>query len=300
MTATVVIVTKNRLPELRAAVRSALAQSAAPEVLVVDDGSSDGTAEMIRRECAGVRLFSHASSRGYITRRNEAAAAAHGDVIVSIDDDAEFTSTMTIEQTLREFDHPRVAAVAIPYTEPSRGSHVWQRAPDNGGRCVTDTFIGTAHALRRGVFLALGGYREQLIHQGEERDFCIRLLNAGYVVRLGSADPICHYASPKRDWSRLDYYGRRNDLLFAWHHVPMPYLPVHMAGTLMNAARSAWRAGRLSHMAAGSLAGLTDVLTHPRDRHPVPPAVYRLHRRLRTTGPVALESLLPELPSIAS
>lgn len=296
-TASVVVVTRNRKDDLRTAVKSALDQSARPEVLVIDDGSSDGSSEMIRSEFGAVSVIRHEDSRGYIVRRNEGARVATGDAVFSIDDDAAFTSTRTVEQTLREFDAPRIGAVAIPYIEPRKGNCVMQLAPDHG-TWVTDCFIGTAHAIRRGVFLALGGYRERLVHQGEERDFCIRLLDAGYVVRLGTADPIHHYESPRRDFSRMDYYGRRNDVLFAWHHVPMPHLPVHMAGTLVNAVRSSWQAGRLSRMAAGSVAGITDGFTHPGDRRPVSTAVYRLHRRLKKRGPALLDSVMPDLPAI--
>lgn len=296
MTATVVIVTKNRRDDVLNAVGSALSQTARPEVIVIDDGSTDGTAAALR-ECPGVRVVRHQHSQGYIVRRNEGAQLASGETIFSIDDDAAFTSARTVEQTLREFDATRIAAVAIPYIEPRKGDREMQRAPA-GGPWVTDCFIGTAHAIRRDVFLALGGYRERLIHQGEERDFCIRLLDAGYVVRLGTADPIHHYESPQRDFSRMDYYGRRNDVLFAWHYVPMPHLPVHLAGTLVNAVRSAWQAGRLSRMAAGSMAGLTVSFTHPQDRRPVSTAVYRLHRRLKKTGPALLDSLVAELPAV--
>lgn len=296
-TATVVVVTRNRKDDLRTAVQSALGQSADPEVMVIDDGSSDGSSDMIRSEFAAVKLIRHEDSQGYIVRRNEGARLAAGDAVFSIDDDAAFTSPRTVEQTLREFDGPCIGAVAIPFVEPRKGTEVMQRAPGDA-TWVTDCFVGTAHAVRRDVFLKLGGYRERLVHQGEERDFCIRLLDAGYVVRLGTADPIHHYESPRRDFSRMDYYGRRNDVLFAWHYVPMPHLPVHLAGTLVNAVRSSWRAGRLSRMAAGSLAGITDGFAHPRDRRPVSTSVYRLHRRLKKGGPALLDSLIADLPAI--
>ena len=46
--------------------------------------------------------------------------------------------------------------------------------------CVVASFIGFAHLLRRDVFLDLGGYQESFIYYGEEKDFCLRLLDAGY------------------------------------------------------------------------------------------------------------------------
>jgi hypothetical protein len=35
----------------------------------------------------------------------------------------------------------------------------------------------------------------------------------------------------------MDLYGRRNDVLFAWHNVPMPYFPAHLLGVTINGLR---------------------------------------------------------------
>jgi len=298
-TATVAIVTKNRKDELQTAIRSALAQSASPEVIVVDDGSSDGTSEMVRRQFSPVKLIRYEESQGLIVRRNHAAAAASAPIIFSIDDDAEFTSARTVEQTLAEFDSPRIGAVAIPCIEPKKSNRVFQQAPDASDRWVTDCFIGTSHALRRDVFTKLGGYRARLVHQGEERDYCLRMLAAGLIVRLGSADPIHHYESPKRDFSRMDYYGRRNDVLFAWHYVPRALLLTHLAGTTINALRSAWQAGRAWNMTRGTSAGYADIFRFSSERAPVADSVYRLHRRLKKKSPLTLSSIEADLPRIA-
>ena len=296
MTSCVVIVTKNRLPELRVALRSAIAQSAKPEVLVVDDGSTDGTAAAVAAEFPSVRLIAHRDSQGYIARRNEAAASTAASIVFSIDDDAEFTSCHTVEQTLRDFDHSRIGAVAIPYIEPHKGNRLLQRAPDASGCWITDSFTGTAHAVRRDLFVNLGGYRAELVHQGEERDYCLRMLAAGYLVRLGTADAIQHYESPKRDMRRMDYYGRRNDVLFAWHHVPWPAVVPHLAGTTLNAVRSAITAGRWQQMMRGTLSGYGQM--HRRSRAPVPVDVYRLHRLLRKSSAVPLAGVADTLPAV--
>ncbi|MGH7213703.1 MAG: glycosyltransferase family 2 protein, partial [Tepidisphaeraceae bacterium] len=235
MDATVVITTKDRKDELRRAVASAVAQvGAAVEVLVIDDGSTDGSSDMLRAEFSTVRVERYERSLGLIVRRNHAAALATAPVILSIDDDAVLVSTHTVAQTLTEFDHPRVGAVAVPFVDIKQGPQVRQRAPDFARVYVASSFIGTAHALRRDLFLKLGGYREQLFHQGEEADYCLRMLDAGCVVRLGSADPIHHFESPRRDFRRMDVYGRRNDVLYAWHNVPLPYLPGHLLATTFN------------------------------------------------------------------
>jgi glycosyltransferase involved in cell wall biosynthesis len=306
-----------------------------------------------------LRLIRHKVSAGYIVRRNEGARVAKGDVVFSLDDDAVFSSPFVLEQTLRDFSHPRIGAVAIPYIEPHKANKEMQRAPTREDVWITASYIGTAHAVRRDVFLALRGYREHLVHQGEEGDFCLRMLAAdaaqvmtdsggreterdlfnhgghrehgglvcseaglrpdsravasesdslasgladlpisesltrsasipassspatshsplatplksavpGFFVRLGNSDPIIHNESPKRDYSRMDFYGRRNDVLFHWQNTPMPdllwQLPKTIAGGLVCAATvGRWRK-MLEGIGAGFLATVGGVKRQP-------------------------------------
>lgn len=298
MKAAIVIVSKNCVPDLRRAIASALTQTAASEVLVIDDGSTDGTSDMVRREFPQVSLHQSAQSLGYIAQRNRAARLTAAEIIVSIDDDAIFSSPRVVEQAVAAFGHSRVAAVAIPYKEPHKSIKMLQTAPDDRKIWATDFFRGTAHALRRGVFLELGGYREHLVHQGEEQDFCVRLLEQGLVVRLGRGDHIIHYETQRRDWSRMDYYGRRNDILFVWHNVPAIFVPLHLAGTTINGARWAIAAGSMA-MVRGTLAGYAAIPRLWNERAPVSAAVYRLHRELKKQGPCLLSEIEPMLPAIA-
>ena len=291
--ASVVITTKNRRDDLRAAVESAISQATPVEVIVVDDGSSDGTSAMIREEFPSVRLESSSVSRGYIVQRNLAARLATTPYVFSIDDDAVFSTTRVVQQTLEEFSDPRVGAVAIPFVEPHKSETIHQAAPRKDGVYVTNDFIGTAHAVRRDLFLQLGGYRECLIHQGEEGDFCLRLLGAGYVTRLGNADLIQHFESPLRDLRRMDFHGRRNDVLFAWHNVPMPLFPLHLVATTTNGFIAGFRTGRPWQMLRGTVCGYLESLKRWRHRQPVPPSIYRLSRRLKKGGPMLLEEVIP-------
>jgi GT2 family glycosyltransferase len=278
--ATVVIVTKNRRDELRDSVRSAVEQTAAPDVLVLDDGSDDGSARMVEREFPTVRVVHFDRSEGYIVRRNQAARLAGTPIVVSIDDDATFSTPRTVAQVLAEFDDVRIGAVAMPYINVRCDDIVRTRAPGEVGRWVTHGFVGTAHAVRRDVFLGLGGFRELLFHQGEERDFCIRLLAAGFVTVLGRSDPVHHHVSPRRDLRRVHMYARRNDILCVWLTTPMPYLPVRLAGTVARGAAFGVRTSRVGWMAAGVMAGLVGCRRSWRARRPVSIAAYRLSRQL--------------------
>jgi len=279
--ATVIITTKDRREDLRRAVESAVDQTADPEVLVIDDGSSDGTSDMIRDEFSGVRLQREEKSAGLIVRRNQGARMANGPIIFSIDDDAEFSTPHVVEQTLSDFDHDRIGAVAIPYVDVEKDSPVLQRAPEPDGRYCTSSFRGTAHALRRDLFLDLEGYREPLVHQEEERDYCIRMLDRGYVVRLGRSDVIHHYESPKRSFARMGYYGRRNDILFAWQNVPGSMLPWVLFKALVNTFRTAVRHQRYKYNLWGMLAGVWAIACHWHERDPVRKSTYREYKDLQ-------------------
>lgn len=295
--ATVVITTKNRKEELRTAIASCLKQTAPLEVLVIDDGSTDGTSELVRQEFPMVRLDRVEQSLGLIVQRNRGAALAAGRIIFSIDDDAAFVSTRTVEQTLADFDHPRVGAVAIPSVDVNRPLPPPRRVSPAEVN-VLGRYIGCAHAVRKDVFLKLGGYREYLFHQGEESEFCTRMLAAGYITRLGRADEIHHYESPRRQTSRLFVYAARNNLLFAWYHVPLPQLLVHLAGVTVNQLRFGLKHRHPIWSLQGLLRGYSAIFHELSQRKPLPRPLYRLTRRLAGRDALALEEVEPLLPPL--
>jgi glycosyltransferase involved in cell wall biosynthesis len=291
MKSSVVITTKNRLQGLREAITSALAQTAEPEILVIDDGSTDGTAQAVSREFPSVTVHRSEQSLGYIAQRNRAATMCKSPIMFSIDDDAVFSTSRVVEQTLSEFDHFRVGGVAIPFKDVNRSPAVYQKAPTANGIYANYGYIGTAHAVRRDLFLNLSGYREVLFHQGEEEDYCIRLLGAGYVIRAGNSDLIYHYESPRRSWTRMDFYGARNKILYTWFNVPFPYLPGHLAVTTAKTLSYSLTPKRFLTRLKGVLAGFYFCAVHPLSRQPVSAAVYRLSRLLRKHGDLPFETV---------
>ena len=175
---------------------------------------------------------------------------------------------------------------------------VQQRAPERKGIYLTFAFVGAAHAVRRDIFLKVGGFREHFFIMGEEGDLCLRMMSAGYVTRLGSADPIHHTESPRRDFGRIDYYGHRNNILFAWHNVPMPFLPFHLMVTSLKGFLLAVRIRRFKKNLLGMARGYVDCFRWWKKRDPVPSKIYRLHRLLKKRGPVLLSNIEPLLPKL--
>lgn len=293
MDATIVIVTKDRREMLADALASAVAQEGDIEILVIDDGSSDGTAEMVAERFPDVRVHRYETNAGLVVRRNDAARIARGRVIVSIDDDAVFTTPDTVAQTLRDFDaDARIAAVGIPYVDVRRSPQVHQQPPDAEGCWIGPVYRGTAHAVRRDVFLELGGYRERIVHQGEEHDFCLRLLDAGYLVRYGRAAPIEHRESPRRSNRRMERYGRRNEQLLCATYYPQPWAIVYGVGyagkSILRGIRSD---GGLVWIFEGILRGVGAWMTA--GRRPVSRATFALDQRLRRARCLPIEDVSP-------
>ena len=298
--ASIVITTRNRRNDLEKAIASVLHQKVEGgiETIVIDDGSTDGTSEMVTAMFPEVKLHRFDVSQGYIVQRNHGAHIAMAPIIFSIDDDACFSSDHIVADVLKQFDLPAIGAVAIPFVnvckEPDK---IWQEAPAGEGTFVTASYIGTAHALRRDVFLRLGGYREALFHQGEESDFCLRMLAAGYVVRLGHSDPIQHFESPRRDFNRMDLYGRRNNVLFGWHNAPTHVLPLYLIATTWNGLWHGARVGRPWMMVKGLSRGYRAIWHERAQRSPISSGVFRLYRELvrhRAIPYLEIEDRLPK------
>lgn len=294
--ASLVIATRNRREELRAALQSAVAQTVQPEVLVLDDASSDGTGEMVRGEFPVARYVRSEQPLGCSAQRNRGMRMASAPIVFSLDDDARYAAPDTIERTLREFSNPRVAAVAMPFINVRSGPAVLCRAPDAAHVWVTDAFVGAAAALRREPVLECGGFREHWNQYGEEGDLCLRLLDAGYVTRLGNAPPAEHFESARRDHARWNFLGRRNDILFALENVPMPWLLLHLPATTLNGLVAGVRSGHLASALRGAAAGYRE--GWGLQRRPAAAWAYRLHRQLKKSGPMRLEALEARLPCL--
>jgi GT2 family glycosyltransferase len=295
--ASVVITTCNRKDDLSRALRSCDAQSLPVEVIVVDDNSKDGTRTLVAEQYPNATLIGWTTTRGYIAGRNAAASEAGTNFIFSIDDDAEFSDPKTIERALPFFDDPIVGAISLPYRNLASRRPATDPPPDAEGFWVVYAYVGTAHAVRRDLFLRLGGYDEVFFHQGEEIDFCERLRAAGFVVRLVDTPSILHHESTTRDLTRQDIYGRRNDLYIGWRNAPLDRLPAYWIRMAAKGLLIGWRVRRVNNMLRGLWQGVSVSFHHWHHRHPVPRDVWQLGRRLRARGPLPLGEVRSFLPA---
>lgn len=81
------------------------------EVIVVDNASSDGSAEMVRKNHSKVRLIEPGANTGYAKGNNIAFQASHGDFVLTLNPDTELRPD-TLDEAIRAFErHPSAVAL---------------------------------------------------------------------------------------------------------------------------------------------------------------------------------------------
>jgi GT2 family glycosyltransferase len=140
---------------------------------------------------------------------------------------------------------PRVAAVAFAQAEADGQPWPARMQPSPATvPCLVASFIGFAHLVRREVFLSLGGYREDFNYIGEEKELCLRLVDAGYCTVYLPAARVSHVPDPSgRDQARSLRLTVRNDCLAALYNEPLPrvFWTLPARYLLYFRLRQAWR-----------------------------------------------------------
>ena len=204
MKLSVVVATHNRKESLRCCLHSLQDQTlAATELIVVDDGSDDGTAEMVQQEFPAVRLVRQDTNCGPATARNKGLLLATGEIVAFTDDDC-LPSPEWLQLLCRGFEnYPGVVGVggyqeashALIETNPvARADHLMRlqrwgaRAfhPQRGGAEIPG--LGTNNvAYRRDALLAVNGFDESFpVAAGEDTDLKVRVSQLA-VARPSSA-----------------------------------------------------------------------------------------------------------------
>jgi hypothetical protein len=142
MTASVIIPLYNKAPYIQRALDSVLAQTFRDfELIVVDDGSTDGGAEIVAR-CSDpqVRIIRQ-SNAGPGAARNRGLSAAQGELVAFLDADDEWLPEFLARATAHLDHHPEVAAISMGYSDtgakPGVTEAMWDaREIKNGHYCV--------------------------------------------------------------------------------------------------------------------------------------------------------------------
>jgi GT2 family glycosyltransferase len=224
----VVIVTLNGATRISAVLERLLALPQGPEVIVVDNASTDGTAQLVRRRFPAARLIRLAENVGAVGR-NAGVAATRAPYVAFAEDDSWYEpEALRIAADLLD-RHPDVgllnAHVLVGETGRSDDLHqemVDTPLPDRldlpGHRIVS--FLEGASIVRRAAFLAVGGFARELGIGGPEQHLAAELLAAGWELRYVPALRARHMPDHAEPAPRVRRLGLRNALWFAWGRRP--------------------------------------------------------------------------------
>lgn len=216
----VIIITRDRLAKLKRCLESVRNIMTGAEVIVVDNGSSDGTEAYLAHlpGIIGVRL--HENS-GVAKARNIGAAKAVGEFLMFLDDDA-WIGSLDFEEIKKYFaQHPEVALIAPRILYPDgrvqesvrtfptwpalfwRGSGLYKLLPNVRfyRRYVSfestilheaDWVIGACQIIRRSAFIKSGKLDERYFFGYEDAEFCRRLKHDGWRIMYWPEAVIYH------------------------------------------------------------------------------------------------------------
>jgi GT2 family glycosyltransferase len=236
------------------------------EVVVVDNASGDGTAELVRSRGCAVRLVEAGGNVG-AAGRNLGAEAARGEVLVMLDDDS-YPRPGAIEAALDVFARaPEVGLIGgsvrdvdphgqILFADEVGSFDWWLRAgrsevPPSGVPAFF--FPEGACLVRRQAYLEAGGCFPPFFVTMTELDLTIRLLARGWDVRYVPAAVFEHRKAREgrtsgarilrlRVRNQLWYFWLRFPALLALRRVPL-YLAFDLVECVRRGAAEAWLGG---------------------------------------------------------
>lgn len=206
----VIVTAHNYGKYLDQAVRSVLAQTYADfEVVVVDDGSTDYTAEVLRglQGHPRVRVVQLAGV-GLAAAANRGIAASRGEYVVRLDADDYFDENILLVEAHVLDTRPQTHMVFPDYyrVDPHGGILELVRLPKvhDEVTLLDRSPLAAGAMFRRSCFDALGGYDERLRYQ-EDYDFWVRFVDRFNVYNVNL--PLVYYRQHDRNMSR-NFDGR--------------------------------------------------------------------------------------------
>jgi GT2 family glycosyltransferase len=246
MKTTVVVATRNRCRELLRTLAELRSLRPSPPVIVVDNGSADGTASTVRREFPRVELVGLRRNAGAAARSVGVSRASTPYVAFSDDDSWWAPDALAGAERVLD-DNPGVGLIAAatlvgPDERPDPVAALMSRSPlghrpDLPGPSVLG-FLACSVVVRRDAYLAVGGFSRLLHFAAEEKLLSYDLAAAGWELCYIDHIRAHHHPSAARPAStRRRTLELRNNLLICWLRRPL-------AVALRETARAVRRARR--------------------------------------------------------
>jgi GT2 family glycosyltransferase len=204
---TIVFLVYNRREELRESLVQMLGHSdydsALVEVVVVDNASEDGAAEMVQSEFPQVRLIRREENCG-ISGWNDGFAVATGELVLALDDDC-YLPPEGLGRAIEAMREHDADLVSFAVAAAERPDYFFNLAYRTG----LLSFWGCAVLVRRRVIEEIGGFDPDIFVWAHELEFMLRFFDQGFrhlhlpeivAVHMKDADPNTHWK---------EYFGSR-------------------------------------------------------------------------------------------
>lgn len=277
-TVTIVIVVYNRRDELREVLRRMLSESdydpELVDVVVVDNGSSDGSPAMVRDEFPQVQLIARETNAG-APAWNDGFAVARGDYVLILDDDC-YLPPDGLRRAVEAAERDDAALVSFKVVSTHDPDWVFTDRYRTG----LLSFWGCAWLVRHDALDELGGYDPQIFMWTNELDFTIRLYDRGYRHLHLPEVAAQHMKRPEPVVGVLDVAGYRRNARNLPYVAAKLLRPRDLAGAIVAlltlSVRHALRAN--PRALAGIPLTLAGMLEGLRNRQAVGPELSRFYR----------------------
>lgn len=278
---TVSVLTYNRAHDLATTLERLLAACEDAAVIVVDNGATDGTPEILRRHAPRVRHLRLAVNEG-AAGRNAGVRAATTPYVALCDDDTWWAPGSLARAASALDAHPDLAVVtarvlvgAVQALDPACAAMAASPLPPRPGLPGAPVlgFLAGASMVRRSAFLAAGGFERRFFLGGEEQLLAVDLASQGWAMAYLPDAVVHHHPSAARDVAGRRALLARNALWFAWLRRPG-------ASALRETVSLMRRAYRDPAVRRGAMLAVGGVPWVLRRRHVVPPDIERALQRL--------------------
>ncbi|NOT83260.1 MAG: glycosyltransferase [Methylococcaceae bacterium] len=240
------------------------------EIIAVDNGSSDGTAEFLSGQSAitAILLADNLGIAGYKAGFNQAA----GDYILVLDDDSCPVDMTKIEQAMKRMDQNLALGITACHIQGLDGKPQWSwHLPQQQVLATSPFFIGCGFIIKRALFKAIGWYPDDFFLYQNEIDVSFKVRLQGYDIIYDPECVIIHRGTPNQrpGWRRV-FFPTRNTLWLIRCYYPQPQASYMLLSRVLIGLYSASLFGQLGCYAKAVREGLLkpiDKTLLPADLH---------------------------------